>query len=63
LSVTGKRPLYLIDENISYKFAIPFKALGYEMTSVEEVWPKKELIANGKKNVEDPEIIDWLGKQ
>ena len=61
--MTAKSPLYLLDENISYKFAIPFKALGYDMTSVEEVWPNQHLLALGKKSVEDPEIIAWRGKQ
>lgn len=55
--------LYLLDENISYKFAVPLKAIGYDITSVEEIWPKTVLNAVGKKSVEDPEIIEWLGKQ
>lgn len=57
------KPLYLLDENISYRFVIPFKALGYDMTSVEEVFPKEQLLLLGKKSAEDPDIIKWLGTQ
>jgi hypothetical protein len=44
------KPLYLLDENISYKFAIPFKALGYDMTSVHEEFSKEKLLLLGKKS-------------
>ena len=63
LSTTAPKPLYLLDECISHRFAVPFKALGYDMTSVNDVFPKDQLILHGKKSAEDPEIIDWLGKQ
>jgi hypothetical protein len=63
LNGTVKAPLYLLDENISYKFVVPFKALRYETTSVEDVWPKQKLYLQGKKSVDDPEIIEWLGTQ
>lgn len=57
------KPLYLLDENISYKFAIPFKALGYDMTSVHEEFSKEKLLLLGKKSAEDPDIIGWIGQQ
>lgn len=63
LKVITGRPLYLLDENISYKFVVPFKALGYDMTSVEEVFPKSQLALLGKKSAEDPDIIEWIGQQ
>ena len=63
LNVMVGKPLYLLDENISYKFVIPFKALGYDMTSVEEVFPKEQLLLLGKKSAGDPDIIEWLGTQ
>jgi hypothetical protein len=63
LDETVQKPLYLLDENISYKFAIPFKALGYDITSVHDEFPKDQLILQGKKSAEDPDIIEWIGKQ
>ncbi|MFC1913053.1 hypothetical protein ACFLX7_02520 [Chloroflexota bacterium] len=55
MKTTAEKPLYLLDEHLSYKFAPVFQSLGYNMTSVEDVW-------HGRKNVEDPEIIPWLGE-
>lgn len=63
LKVSTKKPLYLLDENISNKFIIPFQALGYNMTSVNDEFPKAKLREVGKKSAEDPDIINWLSSQ
>lgn len=63
MSKMAQKPLYLLDENISNKFAIPFKALGYDMTSVQDVFPKEKLIQLNKRSAEDEDIIEWLGCQ
>ncbi len=61
--MAAQRPLYLLDANISYRFAVPFKALGYDMTSVADVCLKGQLRLQGKKSAQDPDIIEWMGGQ
>ena len=63
LSTTAPKPLYLLDECISHRFTVPFKALGYDIKSIHDVFPKDQLILQGKKSAEDPDIIQWIGKQ
>ena len=33
------------------------------MTSVEEEFPKAQLLLQGKRSAEDPDIIEWISKQ
>lgn len=52
-------PFFLLDQNLSYRFAPAFDALGFRMTSVHEAFP-------GQVSVPDQDQIIWLsdrGKQ
>lgn len=56
MSQLSLEPLYIIDHNLSYKFADVFIAVGFNVTSVMKAFP-------GRESVPDDEIIDWLAQR
>lgn len=56
MSQLSLEPLYLIDHNLSYKFADVLVAVGFNVTSVTKAFP-------GRERVLDDEIIDWLAQR
>ncbi|MCL5026721.1 MAG: hypothetical protein M1531_09565 [Chloroflexi bacterium] len=63
MSGAEEKPLYLLDANISHRFITPFRALKYDMTSVDCQRTKGQLRCDDKGTIEDPTIIEWLGRQ
>lgn len=47
-------PFYIVDENLTPIIARAIAACGFDITSVHEEF--------GRSNVDDTEIIEWLGK-
>lgn len=51
-------PVFLLDDNLSYHFAPALNAVGFNVTSVREKWPDRDIRSNP---VLDEEIIPYLG--
>ncbi len=59
MSQLNLEPLFLLDDNLSYRFAPALLATGYDVRSVRSEWPSRDPFTNP---VEDEEIIQYLGE-
>jgi len=58
LQLCSSDPFFLVDECLSKHIAKALKLVGYNVGSVEDVFPGRR-----GRPVTDEEIIDWLGRQ